>query len=337
MLPVARTERPVTLEDVARACGYSRATVSRVVNGHASVDEAIADAVRDAIRRTGYSANAAARALAGGSARIVGLVFAESFRELFQNPYWGELVEGLSTTLAEHGYRETFLVRDRRHDLDTALAHGSLDAIIIMSPMPEDRLEARLVRAGTPVVVFGRPLHPRRTPSADIDEEATGALAARTLLERGSRHPVIVSGRPDMQVSARRVRGFVDACAAEGVTVDEARIANGDFTTEGGLAATRRLLASRRRIDAIFACSDRMALGALRALHERGRMVPDEVAVIGVDGTLLGEQAQPPITSVGADLMAVGAELGALTIEAIRGDVVRHAVFTPHVIARASA
>ena len=327
----------MTLEDVARACGYSRATVSRVVNGHASVDPEIAEAVRDAVRRTGYSVNAAARALAGGSARIVGLVFAESFRELFQNPYWGELVEGLSTTLAAHGYRETFLVRDRRHDLDTALVHGSLDAVVIMSPMPEDRLEARLVRAGTPVIVFGRPTQPRRTPSADIDEEATGALAARALLERGCRHPVVISGRPDMQVSARRVRGFVDACNAAGVTVDESRIAEGDFTTAGGLAATRRLLAGRRRIDAIFACSDRMALGALRALHERGRTVPDEVAVIGVDGTLLGEQAQPPITSVGAELTAVGAELGRLTIEAIQGEPVRHAVFAPRVIPRASA
>ena len=334
---MARAARPVTLEDVARACGYSRATVSRVVNGHASVDAVIADAVRDAIRRTGYSANTAARSLAGGSARIVGLVFAESFRELFQNPYWGELVEGLSATLAAHGYRETFLVRDRRRDLDAALVHGSLDAVILMSPMPEDRLEARLLRAGTPVIVFGRPLHPRRTPSADIDEEATGALAAQHLLARGLRHPAVISGRPDMQVSARRVRGFVDACNAAGVPVDDARIVEGDFTTDGGLMATRRLLASRRRIDAIFACSDRMALGALRALHERGRTVPDAVAVIGVDGTLLGEQAQPPITSVGADLSAVGSELGALTLEAIRGEPVRHAVFAPRVIPRASA
>ncbi len=334
---MARADRPVTLEDVARACGYSRATVSRVVNGQSSVDPTIAAAVRDAIRRTGYSANAAARTLAGGSARIVGLVFAESFRELFQNPYWGEIVEGLSATLGEHGYRETFLVRDRRADLDTALAQGSMDAVIIMSPMPDDRLETRLLRGGTPVIVFGQPRHPRRTPSADIDEEATGALAAATLLERGCRYPVIIAGRADMQVSARRVQGFIDACTRAGVRVEASRVADGDFTLAGGARAAAHLMAGRRRVDGVFACSDRMALGALQALHALGRDVPQDVAVVGVDGTALGEQAQPRLTSVGADLPGLGATLGTLTLEALTGAPVRHAVLTPHVVRRQSA
>lgn len=324
----------VTLEDVARASGYSRATVSRVVNGHSTVDPTIADAVRRAVTRTGYRANVAARTLAGGSSHTVGLVFVEGFRELFQNPYWGEVVEGISDELARQGYRETFLVRDQRRQLDSAVAQRALDAVIVMSPGTDDHLERRFSRAGIPTVVFGQPRNAARTPCALIDEEAAGALAADVFRNGGRTHPVVIGGRPDMQVSKRRITGF---SRAWGVALAESRHAQGDFTVAGGYRAMRELLTRNRRVDAVFACSDRMALGALQALHEAGRRVPDEVAVVGVDGTVLGEQAQPRLTSVGAPLEALGRELGLLTLEAISGEEPRTAVFAPRVVARDSA
>jgi DNA-binding LacI/PurR family transcriptional regulator len=334
---MARQRIPVTLEDVARASGYSRATVSRVVNGRSSVDPAIAGEVRAAIRRTGYSVNRAARTLAGGSAHMVGLLFAEGFRDLFQNPYWGEIVEGMSATLAEHDYRESFLVRDHQHRLDDYLAQRSLDAVVIMSPQPEDRLEGRLVRLGIPVVVFGEPRSAERTSAALIDEEQTGAIAARLFAAQGRRHPVVIAGREDMQVSRRRVSGFEETWATTGPRLAGGRIAVGDFTVAGGYRAMRALLSRQRHVDAVFACRDRMAMGALQALHERGLAIPHDVAVIGVDGTSLGEQAQPRLTSIGADLEGIGRELGSLTLEAIDSQATRRVVFEPQLVRRESA
>ncbi len=334
---MTKTRKPVTLEDVALASGYSRATVSRVVNGRSSVDPEIARAVQAAIRRTGYSVNTAARTLAGGASRNVGLVFAEGFRELFQNPYWGEIVEGLSAELAGHGYRETFLVRDQQHRLDDYLAQRTLDAVIIMSPEPGDGLEGRLLRLGIPTVVFGQPSRPLRTPSVMIDEEGSGAIAANHLLAQGRHHPVIIGGRPDMQVSQRRVNGFTDACTRAGIRLGPGRVADGDFTAAGGYRAMHALIDAHDDVDAVFACSDRMALGALQALHEAARQVPAEVAVVGVDGTVLGEQSQPRLTSVGADLEGLGHELGTLTLEAIQGAKARTARFDPALVRRESA
>lgn len=327
----------VTLEDVARESGYSRATVSRVVNGQSSVDPVITAAVQAAITRTGYSVNAAARSLAGGASHNIGLVFAEGFRELFQNPYWGELVEGLSGVLGERGYRETFLVRDQRNLLEGLLAHRGLDAVVIMSPEPQDRLERELARLAIPTVVFGRPSRPRSTPSAAIDEEASGALAATRLVALGRRHPVVIAGRPDMQVSERRVNGFVATLAEHGIEITPERVVNGDFTLDGGHRAMHALLAGRSPVDAVFACSDRMALGALQALHERGLAIPGDVAVIGVDGTALGEQAQPRLTSVGADLFAIGQELARLALAAIAGEPATASAFEPVLVQRESA
>ncbi len=332
-----KPRKPVTLEDVARASGYSRATVSRVVNGQSSVAPEISRAVRTAIRRTGYSVNAAARTLAGGSSRNVGLVFAEGFRELFQNPYWGEIVEGLSAELSEHGYRETFLVRDQQHRLDDYLAQRTLDAVIIMSPEPGDGLEARLLRLGIPTVVFGQPLRPARTSSAMIDEEESGAIAARHLVALGRRRPVVIGGRPDMQVSERRVNGFLSAWNANRTHIARHHVADGDFTTAGAYTVMKSLLAAVPDLDCVFACSDRMALGALQALHEQARRVPADVAVVGIDGTLLGEQSQPRLTSVGADLEGLGHELGALTLTAIGHAKPRTALFAPTLVRRETA
>ena len=323
----------VTLEDVARASGYSRATVSRVVNGQASVDPEIAAAVQRAIKRTGYAANTAARRLAGGASHNVGLVFVEGFRELFQNPYWGEVVEGISEALEERGYRETFLMRDQRRQLDAVLAQRGLDAAIIMSPGTDDRLEAQLSRLDIPVVVFGQSTG--HTSSALIDEEAAGTIAADLLQRSGRRQPVVITGRPDMQVSQRRLTGFTDAWP--GARLARSRFASGDFTAAGGHRAMVDLLQRNRDIDAVFALSDRMALGALQALHEHGRRVPDDVAVVGVDGTVLGEQAQPRLTSIGADLEALGRALGALTLEALAGEAPRSEVFSPALVRRDSA
>lgn len=334
-MAMVRRTAAVTLEDVARASGYSRATVSRVVNGQANVDPAIAAAVQRAIKRTGYAANSAARTLAGGASHNVGLVFVEGFRELFRNPYWGEVVEGIAHTLGAHGYRASFLVRDEGRQLDTALVQRAVDAVIVMSPGADDRLERRLSRSGIPTVVFGQAVDARRHASALIDEEAAGALAASVLQAAGRTHPVVITGRVDMQVSERRVAGF--AAAWLGAPLATARQAVGDFTVEGGYRAMRELLRRNRAVDAVFACSDLMALGALQALHEAGRPVPDSVAVVGVDGTVLGEQAQPRLTSIGADLEALGRELGALTLEAIAGDPPRSALFTPRVVRRESA
>lgn len=331
-----KQSRAVTLNDVARESGYSRATVSRVVNGQANVDPAIAAAVQATVARIGYSVNTAARTLAGGASHNIGLVFAEGFRELFSNPYWGEIVEGLSGTLAEHGYRETFLVRDQRSQLDGFLAQRGLDAVVIMSPEPEDRIERELLRLGIPTVVFGR-AGDARTRSAAIDEETVGTIAAERFISRGRLQPVVIAGRDDMQVSTRRVAGFQAAFATHGTAVDDARVAHGEFTAAGGYRAMHALLAGRRKVDCVFACSDRMALGALQALHERGLAIPDDIAVIGVDGTVLGEQAQPRLTSVGADLEAIGNALGLLTLEAIAGAAHRDATFAPHLIERDSA
>lgn len=330
---------PVTLEDVARASGYSRATVSRVVNKHASVDRQIAQKVDEAIEALGYVTNPSARALAGGATMTIGLVFTEPFRELFRNPYWGAVVEGISAVLWEAEYQMVFLIRDelQRRRVETYLMQHHVDGVVLVSAPRDDDLESTLVKRGFPVVLCGTPFDPSAMSSATIDELQVGRVAAQRLVARGCRNPVVISGRDDMRESHIRPQSFVDSVGDSGIILSPDRILSGDFTEAGGSRAMSELLDRVPDLDGVFACSDRMAIGALNELHERGRRVPDDVALIGVDGTLLGDSARPRLTSVGCDMHGLGRELAALILGAIQGDSVKRVIFPPYLVVRETA
>ena len=215
----------------------------------------------------------------------------ESFLELLQNPYWAQIVDATSGVLWDAGYQEVFLVRDpaKRSRVEAYLAHRSVDGVILMSAPDDDEMAMSLAERGFPLVVFGTPLDPTLVPSVRVDEQRVGQLAAQHLIDRGRRTPVVISGRPDMQVSRQRADAFRLAVVGAGQRCGDRQSEEGSFTVEGGEVAMAKLLKRNPRLDAVFACSDRMAVGALSALHEAGRRVPDDVAVVGVDGTPLGE------------------------------------------------
>ena len=316
---------PVTLEDVARASGYSRATVSRVVNKHASVDKQIAQKVDEAIEALGYVTNPSARALAGGATMT--------------NPYWGAVVEGISAVLWEAEYQIVFLIRDelQRRRVETYLMQHHVDGVVLVSAPRDDDLESTLVKRGFPVVLCGTPFDPSAMSSATIDELQVGRVAAQRLVARGCRNPVVISGRDDMRESHIRPQSFVDSVGDSGIILSPDRILSGDFTEAGGSRAMSELLDRVPDLDGVFACSDRMAIGALNELHERGRRVPDDVALIGVDGTLLGDSARPRLTSVGCNMHGLGRELAALILGAIQGDSVKRVIFPPYLVVRETA
>lgn len=331
--------RPATLEDVARACGYSRATVSRVVNGAESVDPKIAKVVQAAIKETGYVANRAARALAGSASQNIGLAFTEGFREIFRNPFWGEIVEGISSVLYEHHYQETFLNRTRASaaEIETYLVQRRVDGVIFLNSSSRDPLITRLEAEGLPLVVFGSHFAGGRVGTVTLDDTEVGHIAAQRLLERGCKYPVAIAGRADLRVSGQRVNGFSKALTDSGVKFDTGRVMRGDFTVDGGRQAMAKLLSTHKKIDSVFASSDLMAMGALDSLIDAGIRIPDDICVIGVDGTDLGELSRPRLTSIAGPSFEMGKALAELTLDAIEGKPHRRIVFAPALVERDSA
>jgi DNA-binding LacI/PurR family transcriptional regulator len=300
MAPVPTTSGRPNLEQVAALAGVSRATVSRVVNGLSSVAPELRQKVELAVSELGYVPNRAARSLVTRRTDTIALVASEPDVRVFGDPFFADVVRGVSHEAMAAGLQMTLLMAQSHQDLERIeryLRSAPIDGVLLISEhAAHDPLPAALTRAGMPVVIGGRPLHPDvAIPYVDNDNVGGGRLAARHLLERGRAVVGTVAGPADMAAGIDRLAGFR---AGAGRAFRTARVERGDFTTVGGQTATRRLLARVPDLDGLFVASDMMAVGALRALRLAGRRVPDDVAVVGFDDIVMATFTEPSLTTV---------------------------------------
>ena len=324
---------PPTLEQVAALAGVSRATVSRVVNGSPRVSPAVRAQVERAVAKLGYVPNRAARSLVTRRGDSVALVVSEPHARFFSEPFFAGMVRGVSAALAETGVQLLLLIAQDLPDrgrLERYVVGGHVDGVLLASLHADDPLPATLERAGVPAVLVGRPAArggppvDRGGPGAsyvDADNRGGARMAVDHLAALGRRRIAIITGGLDMGVGVDRLVGYRDGLAAAGLDgrggeLEEA----GDFTEEGGAAAMTRLLARPGRpVDAVFAASDLMAAGALRALRAAGRRVPDDVAVVGFEDSAVARYAQPPLTTVRQPIEEMGRQATRLLLAKVAG------------------
>jgi len=311
------------LEQVAALAGVSRATVSRVVNGRATVAPELRVRVERAVSQLDYVPNRTARSLVTRRADTVALVVSEPDERLFGDPFFSDIVRGVSQELTRAGIQLTLMMAQSYPDLDRIeryLRSAPIDGVLLISEhATHDPLPRSLTRAGTPVVIGGRPLHPGApTPYVDNDNVGGARQATQHLLQRGRRVVGTIAGPPDMAAGMDRLAGYR---AALGRSFRKARVERGDFTTESGQAATARLLERVPDLDAVFVASDLMAIGAVRALRQSGRRVPDDVAVVGFDDIQLAAFAEPALTTVKQQTVLQGRLMARMLLATGRPDV----------------
>lgn len=296
------------LEQVAARAGVSRATVSRVVNGFSNVDPVLRERVERAVDDLGYQPNQAARSLVTRRTDTVALVAAEPAGTVFGDPFFGDVVRGVTQEATAAGLQTSLFMTASAADLDRVakyLASAPVDGVLVVAEHSgHDPLPGAMAAAGVPLVIGGRPLQPGLDVPFVDNDNAGGARAAAGHLVDGGRQVVgTVAGPPDMAAGIDRLAGFR---AGLGRAYRAARVEHGDFTVEGGEAATARLLERVPDLDALFAANDLMALGALRALRRAGRRVPDDVGVVGFDDVPMAALADPPLTTLRQDSVLQG-------------------------------
>ncbi|WP_413760311.1 LacI family DNA-binding transcriptional regulator [Streptomyces sp. MMBL 11-3] len=340
-----------TLEDVAREAGVSRATVSRVVNGVRNVDPTIQETVRRAISRTGYAPNRAARSLVTRRAETVALVVsgAGDVSDEEQNafaaraladPFFGRVVSGVVGHLRPRSMHPVLMfaeTAEARQEVITYLRQGSADGALVVSTHADDPLPGLLADAGLPAVLFARPARPVALSYVDLAHHDGGRLAAEHLLARGCRRIVTVSGPLAVPASQERLTGFRDALARHGHAY--VPLAQGGFTVDSGIAAMTALLAEHPDVDGVFAANDLMAQGICQVLRERGRRVPQDVAVVGFDDSSAALASRPPLTTVRQPVEDMAAAMCRLLTEHIRDARTEptSVVFDPELVVRESA
>ena len=338
---------PPTLEQVAALAGVSRATVSRVVNGSPKVSPVVRAQVERAVAKLGYVPNRAARSLVTRRADSVALVASEPHARFFSEPFFAGMVRGVSAALAETGVQLLLLIAQGlpdRQRLQRYVVGGHVDGVLLASLHGDDPLPGALERAGVPAVLVGRPAGrgvDRGAPASYVDADNPGGArkAVDHQVRRGRRRIATITGPLDMGVGLDRLEGYRDGLAAAGLAVDEDLVETGDFTGEGGAAAMARLLARPGPpVDAVFAASDLMAAGALRALRVAGRRVPEDVAVVGFEDSAVARYAQPPLTTVRQPIEEMGRQATRMLLAKIAGETGgMHLIMDVDLVERASS
>lgn len=339
--PDAREGRP-TLEVVAARAGVSRATASRVLRGASNVSEEAREAVLRAAQELSYTVNRAARSLVTRRSDSLAFVVAEDEQRLFADPYFAGILRGAHAATADAGLQLLFVIASNdtdRAQFENYARGGHVDGALLVSLHGEDRLPSRLEAMGVPTVLNGRPFQDDGSLYSVDSDNAGGARAATELLiGRGARRIATITGPLDMTAGQDRLAGYRRALAAAGLQAPGSLVAEGDFSHEGGARAMARLLDAEPDLDAVFAASDLTAHGALQVLAERGRRVPDEVAVVGFDDVRLAELAIPPLTTIRQPIEELGRRMAEVLVARVNGAYPEHATVLPtEVVRRRSA
>ncbi len=310
------TEQRPTLEAVAARAGVGRGTVSRVINGSPKVSERAREAVLKAIEELGYVPNPAARTLVTRRTDTVALVVSESEERVWGEPFFAGIIRGISAGLAETGLQLLLAMAQTPADherLERYLTGHHVDGALLLSLHGDDPLPRRLEERGLPAVTAGPP--PGGAPAAYVDADNRGGArqAVQHLIERGRRRIASISGPQDMQVGVDRLLGYRELNPGPDLVVQ------GDFSEESGAVAMRELLARAPDLDAVYAASDPMAIGAMHVLRTSGRAIPGDVAVVGFDDSRMAPHTDPPLTSVHQPVEKMGRAMAELLVSRIQG------------------
>jgi LacI family transcriptional regulator, repressor for deo operon, udp, cdd, tsx, nupC, and nupG len=330
--------RKPTIRDVARAAGVSHGTVSRVINGGHWVSPDAREAVEDAIRRTGYTANHAARSLATGRANSLAFLLTEPQHLLFADPTFALLLRGATAALAQRSMTLVLMIADtpaERVNVEQYVRAGHVDGVLLISSHESNPLLSSLVAAGVPTVCTGVPLGDQsHVPTVSVDEEASAREMTRYLRSRGHRRIAVITGPDDTPGGRFRLVGFREEM---GALFDPALVEQDVYSSEAGAAAMTRLLERAPDIDAVFVASDVMAVGAIAAIRRSGRRVPDDIAVAGFDDSGLAATHDPPLTTMRQPWGEISAAMVDMVLQVIAGGSPEPLVLPTTLVVRASA
>lgn len=307
--------RTVVMADVALRAGVSQMTVSRVLNNTSGVAEATRRRVLDAVTELDYRPHAAARALASGRSRVLGVV-------AFNTTLFGPASTLAAIQEAAYDAEYSVSVASLR-ELDGASIDGTVrrlrdqgvDGLIVMTPHPTainalavipDELPAVSVLAGSD----------DRIPAVTIDQFDGARLATQHLLELGHKTVHHVAGPHDWVEAGKRVRGWRETLGAAAAPVPPVLV--GDWSARSGYELGRQLLAGGE-VTAVFVGNDPMALGLYRAVREEGRSIPDDISIVGFDDVPEAAYYPPPLTTVRQEFDQVGRRSLEVLLERIDG------------------
>lgn len=319
-MQVRKTVR-ITMAELAKKCGYSKATISRALADDPRVKAETKFFIQQMADKYNYQPHVVASNLAKRRTKTIGLMFPKAPRTI-ADPFFLEYLQGVSETLFEEGFNLLIpQVRQQRvtETISQLISHGRIDGIILTEPHLEDERITLLRQSELPFVFLGSTIC--EEVSWVEGDNVNGAFqAVQTLGELGHRQIATITGEEGLVSTRNRLLGYQKGLASLNIDPDPNLIWRGDFTRQGGFNAIKEHFAqiASGDVTAIFACNDLMAIGAIQALKEANYQIPAQVSVMGFDGIEVGNYLSPPLTTVQQPVYRLGQEVARVLLDQIK-------------------
>ncbi len=298
-------KRRVTLGDVARAVGVSMQTVSRAVNNKGEISPKTRERIMRAVQELGYRPNRLARAMSTQQTNLVGLIVPD-----ITNPYFPEVMRGVQDKALANDYTVLACNSDDQPEAELGiielLASHGVDGIITLSSKVREGILSKFVETFRPLVFVNRHFEHPHVSSVIVDKLQGAHLAVDHFVQEGHHRIGMITNKNYSFSVEPRVQGFWERLKYHNLEITEDQVIGSTPSAEGGFEATKSLLKRDKNITAIFAYNDLMALGALRACHDIGLSVPDDVSIIGFDDIQFAAMSSPALSSVRIDKYHIG-------------------------------
>ena len=298
---------------MAELSGVSVATVSRVLNDYDDVAATTRERVLKLAEELEYIPAAAARTLVTKRSHVIGVVLATGVDHPdLQHPFFQEVLVGLKRRFGAGGYDLLLLATEEpgngfgAHSYLQRCRHHRVDGVVLMGIERRDPDVQKLARSSIPCVAVDLDLIGHRTGYVMSDNDAGAGLAVQHLHELGHERIATITGALDTRVGMDRLVGYREALERLQLPYREEYVREGDFYFDSGSAAMQELLALEEPPTAVFAASDLMAAGAIRAVEQAGLSVPGDIAVVGFDDIQLAAMTQPSLTTIRQDKIGLG-------------------------------
>lgn len=323
----------MTIKDIAERCGVSVSTVSRVLNNHPDVSEAVRNQVLEVVKATHYVPNNSARDLVKTKSDAIGLVV----RGL-GNTFYTDIIQAIELTVRQAGY--TLVLHQIRSEDNELLAGAELARSkklrgLIFLGGRFDYDHDSIAALGVPFVCctftnrFGA-LGEEEFASVSIDDRKEAYRAVKYLIEQGHRRiAILLDSVSDSSIAELRYRGYCEALADHGIAMDEQLVVEtGDYEMAAAYEGTKQLLAGAE-FTAMFAIADTMAMAAMKAMHDAGRRVPEDCSIIAIDGIPISSFSIPTLTTLAQPREELGREAARILLAQIEGNCCERHILLP--------
>ncbi|MCM3587756.1 LacI family transcriptional regulator [Mesobacillus maritimus] len=315
----------VRIADVAKLANVSTATVSRVISNSGTVKKETAEKVMEAVKKLNYQPNVLARQLRRSETKTILVVVPD-----ITNTFFSEVLRGIESVAIQIGYQ--VLLGDARNNAEseasylTILGQKKADGLILLTARSNQKMLEEISQ-DYPVVLACEYYEGSRLPTVSIDNVSSARKATEYLISLNHKRIGHISGPLNVVVGRDRCKGFHQAMAQHGLSVDPSLVQEGEFSFESGFNLMMKFLALEDFPTAIFAGNDEMAMGAVKAIKSKGFKVPEDFSVIGFDDIKFASIFEPALTTVAQPTFDMGQKAMQLLLKIINGEELEKSQF----------